>query len=340
MAAWHGLEAAVFFITIVKRHPGGDASSGLDAKVELILVQSLAARASRFEIQHRLDGQRLFAQQQPEYSAQARVNHPVETELIPTVHVDEARITFQRVIALHIYAAEVAWIRPVAPHIHIMLSVPRHLIFCEQTGNGDAAAIPKALYINLHCLRLLNHALRMKRIQLEFFPTSLIHKEAIVQAMGVQDVRAALKALEIDTEIVLFDSCTATSQQAADNVGCQLGQIVKSLGFLIDGSTPVLALASGDQTIDDRKLAALFAVGRKKARMMTAAQCLEVLGYAPGGVPPIAHRRPGVVTYLDETLLRFQTVYASGGASNAIFPIGLEALHRVTGGAFAELART
>ncbi len=160
-----------------------------------------------------------------------------------------------------------------------------------------------------------------------------------MQVMGVNDVQAALDALALDTRVAEFDDSTATSQQAADMVGCQLGQIVKSLGFMIDKSTPVLVLASGDQTIDERKLAALFEVGRKRVRMMSAAQCLELLGYAPGGVPPIAHRNNGIAVYLDDTLRRFQTVYAAGGAANAIFPIELMTLRMVTGGAFADLAR-
>ena len=138
-----------------------------------------------------------------------------------------------------------------------------------------------------------------------------------MKAMGVPDVQAALDRLRLDIEIVTFDRSTATSQQAADNVGCELGQIVKSLGYMINKATPALVLTSGDQTIDERKLAALYAVGRKKVRMMNAEQCLAILGYRPGGVPPIGHRSDGIDLYLDETLKRFETVYAAGGGANA-----------------------
>ncbi|MCY4063337.1 MAG: YbaK/EbsC family protein [Chloroflexi bacterium] len=158
-------------------------------------------------------------------------------------------------------------------------------------------------------------------------------------AMGVAQVQAALDELRLGISVIEFESSTATSQQAADNVGCQLGQIVKSLGFMINKATPVLVLASGDQSIDERKLAALFGVGRKKARMMNAEQCLKVLGYAPGGVPPIAHRSGGFAVYLDETLNRFDMVYAAGAAANAIFPVPLPLLQDMTGGIFADIAR-
>lgn len=160
-----------------------------------------------------------------------------------------------------------------------------------------------------------------------------------MQVLGVRDVRLALRDLQLDIEVLEFDRPTATSQQAAESIGCELGQIVKSLGFMIDKSTPALVLTSGDQAIDERKLAALFAVGRKKVRLMTAKQCISWLGYAPGAVPPIAHRGESLAVYLDESLRRFDIVYAAGGAANAIFPIGLDTLQQATGGAFADVVR-
>lgn len=162
---------------------------------------------------------------------------------------------------------------------------------------------------------------------------------ADMRVMGVAEVQSALDRLQLGIQIVTYDSSTATSLQAAENVGCQLGQIVKSLGYMINKTTPALILASGDQSIDERKLGALFGVGRKKARMMNGEQCVELLGYAPGGVPPIAHRTDDLTIILDETLNRFETVYAAGGAANAIFPVKLVMLEKVTGGRFADVTR-
>ncbi len=157
--------------------------------------------------------------------------------------------------------------------------------------------------------------------------------------MGIEDVQAALDGLGLGITVLEFAESTATSQQAADRVGCELGAIVKSLGYMIRKTQPALALVSGDKTLDQRKLAAQFAVGRKQTRMMTGHQCLDILGYPPGAVPPIAHRKAGIVILLDETLKRFDTVYAAGGAGNALFPIRLERLQAITGGNFADLAR-
>jgi len=160
-----------------------------------------------------------------------------------------------------------------------------------------------------------------------------------MRELSVQHVQAALDRLQAGIRIIEFDSSTATSQQAADNIGCQLGQIVKSLGFLINRETSALVLASGDHSIDERKLAALFGVGRKKVRMMNAQQCVAQLGYAPGGVPPIAHRSDNIPVYLDESLKRFDLVYAAGGAANAIFLVPLSLLREMTGASFADLIR-
>ena len=160
-----------------------------------------------------------------------------------------------------------------------------------------------------------------------------------MQALGVADVRRELERLGMRARILQFDGSTATSQLAAERVGCELGQIVKSLGFLISKTRPVLILASGDSHVDERKLAALYGVGRKKARMMTAAQCLAILGYAPGAVPPIAHRADDLNIILDQRLSRYEVVYAAAGSDSALFPIELETLRRVTGADFADLAR-
>ncbi len=161
----------------------------------------------------------------------------------------------------------------------------------------------------------------------------------MLEPMIPDDVEQALNDVQLDIKITIFENSTATSQQAADNIGCELGQIVKSLGFMINKERPILVLASGDQTVDDRKLATLLEVGRKKVRMMTAEQCIEILGYAPGGVPPIGHRQSGFDIYMDDMLKRYEIVYAAGGSSQAIFPIELDRLQEVTNATFSDVVK-
>jgi len=158
-----------------------------------------------------------------------------------------------------------------------------------------------------------------------------------MQPLTPNDVQTALDKLNLGIQIHFFETTTATSQQAADNIGCQLGQIVKSICFLIDGQ-PVIILTSGDQKVDDRKLADLYSVGRKKVKAADAVQLVEIYGYEPGSVPPLGHRS-SIPTYIDQTLARFDQLYAAGGAHNAIFPITLAQLQAATGGTMLDVVK-
>lgn len=151
-----------------------------------------------------------------------------------------------------------------------------------------------------------------------------------MQELTPADVQAELDRLGVDTQIQFFENSTATSQQAADNIGCELGQIVKSIAFIVDG-TPIVVLTSGDQRVDDRKIATIRGVGRKQVKIATPEQLVEIYGYAPGAMPPLLYRTPNILVYLDDTLSRFDIVYAAGGADNAIFPIELAKLTEITG---------
>jgi prolyl-tRNA editing enzyme YbaK/EbsC (Cys-tRNA(Pro) deacylase) len=163
-----------------------------------------------------------------------------------------------------------------------------------------------------------------------------------MQTFTPHEVLAELKRHGLETPMRFFENSTATSQQAADNIGCELGQIVKSLCFIIEteqGRQPILVLASGDQRVDDRKIASLYGVGRKRVKIATPEECIEIYGYAPGSVPPLAHRTSNLPTHIDDSLQRFDQLYAAGGAHNAIFPITLAELIRVTGGTVTDVVK-
>ena len=150
-----------------------------------------------------------------------------------------------------------------------------------------------------------------------------------MQELTPADVQAELDRLGVDTQIRFFENTTATSQQAADNIGCELGQIVKSIAFIVEG-TPIVVLTSGDQKVDDRKIATIRGAGRKQVKIATSEQLVEFYGYPPGAMPPLPYRTPNIPVYLDDTLSRFDVVYAAGGAHNAIFPIELAKLAEIT----------
>jgi prolyl-tRNA editing enzyme YbaK/EbsC (Cys-tRNA(Pro) deacylase) len=157
-----------------------------------------------------------------------------------------------------------------------------------------------------------------------------------VEPFTSQDVQTALDAFDLGLRVQFFEQSTATSQEAATATGVELGQIVKSIAFLVD-KKPVLVLASGDQRVDTRKLAALRGVGHKKVKIARPEQCVEFFGYAPGGVPPVGHRTPPAQIYIEDSLTRYTGVYAAAGAPNAVFPLTLDQLRQITGGEVADL---
>ncbi len=100
-------------------------------------------------------------------------------------------------------------------------------------------------------------------------------------------VQQALDALGLPGRVRVFDDgSTHTAQEAADAVGCALGQIVKTLFFMAE-SRPTMVLAAGDRQVDTALLAPILGVGRKKLKMGTPAEVMEYTGY-PVGVAPVA----------------------------------------------------
>lgn len=139
-------------------------------------------------------------------------------------------------------------------------------------------------------------------------------------------VRAFLSAHELDGDIIEFEQSTKTAQQAADATGCELGQIVKSLVFLV-GDRPVVALVAGDRRGDAEAIAALL--GGNEAHFAKADAVRAATGYAIGGVSPFD--LPDEVTVLaDDSLCRFEIVYPAAGTPTSMVRMRLEDLIEVS----------
>lgn len=160
----------------------------------------------------------------------------------------------------------------------------------------------------------------------------MLHKPLQPSAQKVADAAATL-GLTID--IVTFEQPTRTAEQAAEAIGCAVGQIVKSLVFVVGGK-PVMALVSGSNQLETRKLAGLFGVGRKQVERADADTVREATGYAIGGVPPFGHATTMPV-YVDEDLTRYDVIWAAAGTPNAVFAITPADLLRAGGGHVADL---
>ncbi|MGA2504287.1 MAG: YbaK/EbsC family protein [Anaerolineales bacterium] len=142
-------------------------------------------------------------------------------------------------------------------------------------------------------------------------------------------VREVLLKMGYDFNIIEFQDSTRTSAEAAERVGCQIGQIVKSLIFRgVTSGKPVLVLTSGANRVDEGLIGRYAGepIGRADADFVRAAT-----GFAIGGVPPVGYIQP-VETYLDEDLIQYGKIWAAAGTPNAVFELTPVALEKVTGG--------
>ena len=144
--------------------------------------------------------------------------------------------------------------------------------------------------------------------------------------------QVALDALGLRRSVIELPVEARTSQQAADAVGVGVGQIAKSLVFMVDGA-PVMVIASGVNRVDERKLATLAG---GKVRRADADTVKKATGYTIGGVPPFGHDT-ALRLWIDEDLLGHDLIYAAGGVPECIFPLTPEELLKATGGTVADV---
>ena len=150
---------------------------------------------------------------------------------------------------------------------------------------------------------------------------------------GPDRVQAALAAAGLTIQVVKLSDSARTAQLAAEAIGTQLGSIVKSLVFLADGK-PVLVLVAGDRRADPAKLKALLQA--RRVMIADAERVKQETGFSIGGVPPVGHLQP-LPTWIDQSLGRFETVYAAAGHPHAVFPVAYETLIQLTYGHAADI---
>ena len=146
---------------------------------------------------------------------------------------------------------------------------------------------------------------------------------------SAQRVQDALTAAGTDARVIELPVAARTSQQAADALGIEVGQIAKSLIFrAVPSGRAVLVIAAGDRRVDEARINALLGESIERAAPEFVR---EHSGFAIGGVAPLAHARP-MTTFIDASLRRFGVVWAAGGTPHCVFPIAPAELVRVSGG--------
>jgi prolyl-tRNA editing enzyme YbaK/EbsC (Cys-tRNA(Pro) deacylase) len=149
-----------------------------------------------------------------------------------------------------------------------------------------------------------------------------------------QKVQDALLKLGYSYKVLESETHTRTAQQAADRVGCKLGQIIKSLIFQGQQSRdPILVLTSGENRVNETRLSELIGESLIRADPEFVR---SVTGFAIGGIPPVAHQQP-MKTFIDEDLLQYETIWGAAGTPNSLFELTPDALKAMTGGAVANI---
>lgn len=138
-----------------------------------------------------------------------------------------------------------------------------------------------------------------------------------------------LNELGYDNEVIQLPKSTRTAVEAAEAVGCDVDQIAKSIIFrLKSANDPLLVVASGKNRIDEVKIESYIddSLGKADATFVR-----DRTGFVIGGVPPVGHTEK-IMTFIDEDLFAYETIWAAAGHPMAVFPLTAEQLVEMTGG--------
>jgi len=151
---------------------------------------------------------------------------------------------------------------------------------------------------------------------------------------SAQRVQQVLHKMGYSYEVVELPVSARTAIEAADAIGCQVGQILKSLVFKTKRSNnPILVLASGENRVKEERIEVLIAepLGKANAEFVR-----QQTGFAIGGVAPVGHIRQ-ITTFIDQDLLQYEEIWAAAGTPNAVFKLRTNSLEPMTGGQVVQI---
>lgn len=142
-------------------------------------------------------------------------------------------------------------------------------------------------------------------------------------------VQKALNDKGFTMEVIELPTSTRTAVEAAQAVGCDVAQIVKSLIFKAKRSEkPILVIASGANRVNEKVIEDLIGEPLGKA---DADFVRQQTGFVIGGVPPLGHSQP-IQTFIDQDLFQFTEIWAAAGTPNAVFKLTPQSLLKMTNG--------
>ena len=149
----------------------------------------------------------------------------------------------------------------------------------------------------------------------------------------VKRVDKILRAFDPNMSIIVLDNSARTALEAASSLGCEVGAIVKSLLFKTENQF-TLFLVAGDKKASLNKIKKTLKI--KNALMATADEVKNITGYTIGGVSPVGHLNK-IDIFIDNSLERFNFLYAAAGHPNCIFKINFTNLQKITNGKIEEI---
>ena len=151
---------------------------------------------------------------------------------------------------------------------------------------------------------------------------SLLDKEPVKRA------EKSLKDFDQSLEVIVLDKSARTAQDAATALGCNVGAIVKSLLFKTNDSF-LLCLVAGDKRASLNKIKKI--INKKDVSMANPEDVKSQTGYTIGGVSPIGHLKQ-IEIIIDNSLERFNELFAAAGHPNCVFKINFTNIQKITNG--------
>ena len=157
--------------------------------------------------------------------------------------------------------------------------------------------------------------------------------EDFLKKEAVKRVQEFITKFDPKLKVLALDTTARTAKDAAESLGCEVGAIVKSLVFRAD-DTFLICLVAGDKRCSLNKLKKI--IRKKDVCMANADEVKSNTGFSIGGVAPIAHLKK-LNILIDQSLGRFQSVFAAAGHPNSIFKIEYNQLVQMTKGEVKEI---
>ncbi|MDA7778834.1 YbaK/EbsC family protein [Candidatus Pelagibacter sp.] len=151
---------------------------------------------------------------------------------------------------------------------------------------------------------------------------SLLDKEPVKRA------EKFLKNFDQSLEVIILENSARTAQDAATALICDVGAIVKSLLFKTE-NTFILCLVAGDKRCSLNKIKKIN--DKKDISMASLEEVKTQTGYTIGGVSPIGHLEE-IEIIIDNSLERFNELFAAAGHPNCVFKINFKDIQKITNG--------